>query len=57
MFQVVISTVPDLHGPGRVDILTHPYTMAACTARVVTVTAGRDSSRATATTFTEGYAS
>ena len=32
-------------GSGRVDLLTHPHTTVACAARVVTGTAGRDSSR------------
>ena len=43
-FRVAISTAPDPHGPGRVDMLTHPYTTATCAAGVVTGTAGRDSS-------------
>ena len=51
----LISTAPDPQGPSRVDILTHPYTTAACAAGVVTATAGRDSSAATM--GTERYAS
>ena len=42
---MVISTEPDPQGTGRVDILTHPYTTAACAAGVVTRTADRNSSR------------
>ena len=34
-------------GTGRVDILTHPYTTAACAAGVVTKTTDRDSLRYT----------
>ena len=44
-FRVAISTAPDPHGSGRVDILTHPYKTAACAAGVGTGTADRDSSR------------
>ena len=44
-FRVAISTAPDHHGSGRVDILTHPYKTAACAAGVGTGTADRDSSR------------
>ena len=39
------STAPHPQGSGRVDILTYPYTTAACAAGVVTVTASRGSSR------------
>ena len=45
MFRVAISTAPDPQGSGRVGVLTHLHTKAACTARVVTGTAGSDSSR------------
>ena len=44
-FRVAISTALDPQGSGRVDIHTHPYTMAACAAVAVPVTAGRDSPR------------
>ena len=44
-FRVAISTAPDPQGIGRVDILTHPYTTAACAAGEVTGTARRDSLR------------
>ena len=44
-FRVAFSTAPDPQRSGRVDILTHPYTTAACAAGVVTVTVGRDSLR------------
>ena len=45
LLRVAISNAPDPQGSGRVDIITHPYTMAACPAGVVTGTAGWDSSR------------
>ena len=44
-FRVAISAAPDPQGSSRVDMLTHLYTTAACAVVVVTVTAGRDSSR------------
>ena len=30
--SVIVPTAPDPQGSGRVDILTHPYTTAACCA-------------------------
>ena len=45
VFRLAISTEPDPQGSSRVDIKTHPYTAVACAAGVVTVTAGRHSSR------------
>ena len=44
-FRVTISTAPDPHVSDRDDILTHPYTTAACAAGVVTRTTDGDSSR------------
>lgn len=44
-FRVATSTSPDPQGSSRVDILTHPYSMAACAGGVLPVTVDRGSSR------------
>ena len=44
-FRMVTSTAPDSEASGPVNILTRPYTTAACAAGVKMKTAGRGSSR------------
>ena len=43
-FRAAGSTAAVPQGSGRVDVLTHPYTTAACAAGIVTATTSRDSS-------------